>query len=36
MPRTTKRVSGSDSVETSRRKSGPSYWLFKVEPASAR
>ena len=32
MPRKTKRLSGSDSVETSRRKSAPSYWLFKTEP----
>jgi hypothetical protein len=36
MPRKTKTLSGSDSVEMSRRKSGPSYWLFKVEPAYAR
>jgi predicted RNA-binding protein with PUA-like domain len=32
MPRKTKTLSGSDSVETSHRKSGPSYWLFKTEP----
>jgi predicted RNA-binding protein with PUA-like domain len=32
MPRKAKRFSGSDSVETSRRKSAPSYWLFKTEP----
>jgi len=32
MPRKTKILSGSDSVETSRRKSGPSYWLLKTEP----
>lgn len=31
MPRKTKTLSGSDSVESSRRKSGPSYWLFKTE-----
>jgi predicted RNA-binding protein with PUA-like domain len=34
MPRKTKTLSGSDSVETSRRKSGPSYWLLKSEPDS--
>jgi predicted RNA-binding protein with PUA-like domain len=32
MPRKTKTLSGSDSVDASRRKSGPSYWLFKTEP----
>ena len=32
MPRKTKTFSGSDSVETSRGKSGPAYWLFKTEP----
>jgi len=32
MPRKTKTLSGSDSVHASRRKSGPSYWLFKTEP----
>jgi len=31
MPRKTKTLSGSDSVESSRRNSGPSYWLFKSE-----
>jgi predicted RNA-binding protein with PUA-like domain len=34
MPTKTKTLSGSGSVETSRRKSGPSYWLFKSEPDS--
>jgi predicted RNA-binding protein with PUA-like domain len=32
MPRKTKTLSGSDSVETSPGKSGPAYWLFKTEP----
>jgi predicted RNA-binding protein with PUA-like domain len=32
MPRKTKTSSGSGSVETSRGKSGPAYWLFKTEP----
>jgi predicted RNA-binding protein with PUA-like domain len=31
MPRKTKAPSGSDGVDTSPRKSGPSYWLFKTE-----
>ena len=31
MPRKTKRLSGSDSVETSRRKSAPSYWLYRTK-----
>jgi len=34
MPRKTKTLSGSDSVDASRRKSRPSYWLFKSEPDS--
>jgi predicted RNA-binding protein with PUA-like domain len=34
MARKTKTLSSSDSVETSGRKSGPSYWLFKSEPDS--
>ena len=34
MPRKTKTLSGSDSIDASRRKSGPSYWLFKTEPDS--
>ncbi len=32
MPRKIKTLSGSDSVEASRRKPGLSYWLFKTEP----
>jgi len=31
MPRKTAILSRSDSVDASRRKSGPSYWLFKTE-----
>ena len=31
MPRKTKTLFSSDSVDASRRKSGPSYWLFKTE-----
>jgi len=31
MPRKTKTLSASDSVETPRRNPGPSYWLFKIE-----
>ena len=34
MPRKTKTLSGSDSIDASRRKSGPSYWLLKSEPDS--
>src|SRR5262245_42158918 len=34
MPRKTKALSRSDGVESSPRKSGPSYWLFKSEPDS--
>jgi predicted RNA-binding protein with PUA-like domain len=34
MPKKTKALSGSKSVETSRSKSGPSYWLFKTEPSA--
>lgn len=32
MPGKTKTLSRSNSVETSRGKSGPAYWLFKTEP----
>ena len=32
MTRNTKTLSDLDSVETSRGKSGPAYWLFKTEP----
>lgn len=32
MPRKTKTLPSSDGVDGSRRKSGPSYWLFKTEP----
>ncbi|HEY7551662.1 MAG TPA: EVE domain-containing protein [Hyphomicrobiaceae bacterium] len=32
MPRKTRILSSSDSVGTSRGKSGPAYWLFKSEP----
>ena len=31
MPRKTKTLLKSDGVESSRRKSGPAYWLFKTE-----
>ena len=34
MPRKTKALSGSDSIDASRRKSGPSFWLLKSEPDS--
>jgi len=34
MPRKTKTLYGSNSVDASRRKSRPSYWLFKSEPDS--
>jgi predicted RNA-binding protein with PUA-like domain len=34
MPQKTKTLPGSDSVESSRRKSGPSFWLLKSEPDS--
>ena len=34
MPRKTKTLYGSDSVDASHRKSGPSFWLFKSEPDS--
>ena len=34
MPRKTKTLSKSDGVESSRRKSGPSFWLLKSEPDS--
>jgi predicted RNA-binding protein with PUA-like domain len=32
MPKKTKKRSGPEDAETSRRKPGPSYWLFKTEP----
>jgi predicted RNA-binding protein with PUA-like domain len=34
MPRKAKTSPGSESVETSRAKSGPAYWLLKSEPDS--